>query len=85
MKSHVDLVDASIRELQRELVALAAPGDWEELFKIIHRPGWTSVAEFAFATGLISAARAQIRVVTELRQALLAGSRQVAVGEEARK
>jgi hypothetical protein len=66
-----------IEDLRKELAALAVDKDYEELLRIIHRPGWTTPAEFAFAVGLAEAMLAQTKTLAGLKQAFLKGSRAV--------
>ncbi len=52
-------------------------GDLLEMLKIIHRPGWTSVAEFTYASALLDGMFAEVESLAALRQGLLKGSRAV--------
>lgn len=70
------LVD-SIGQLRRSLGDLANDQDLEELLKIIHRPGWTTPAEFQLVAGIVDSIQAHARALVGLKQALLAGSQKV--------
>jgi hypothetical protein len=69
--------EARLKDVHTSLAGLATATDFEELIKIIHRPGWTTVAELAFATGILEAMHAHAQVMVGLKQALLRGSDQV--------
>ena len=49
--SHGKKLEPKLRELHNKLSSL---GINQDLFKIIHRPGWTTLAELFFAENLIS-------------------------------
>ncbi len=76
-KFQLDKLETSINQFREELRRLTADDDTAELPKIIHRPGWTTLAEYLLVTGLVDSMRAQVRVLVEMKQALLAGSREV--------
>ena len=79
MERHdVNYLEAQIKELSRGLEILAADKDLVELIKVIRRPGWTTPAEFLFATGVVNSMIAQTKTLTELKQTLVKGSQAVA-------
>ena len=83
MGSHVADLEAKINELG---VGLRGVGDVslsEELSTLIHRPGWTTVAEAQLVKAMIDTMQAHTRGAQTLRQALLAGTRQVGATEMA--
>lgn len=72
-KHEMTQLEGEIKALKTSHAALASGDSLDELFNIIHRPGWTSVAELAFVrTGLESiwAQTAQLNALTRawLRQ-----------------
>jgi len=83
-KHDVTNLETRIKELTKTLTQLTTEQDFQELIQIIHRPGWTTPAEFAFATGIVDTMLAQAKALTNLKQALLAGSREVTAKEAAR-
>ena len=83
-KHDVTNLETRIKELTKTLTQLTTEQDFQELIQIIHRPGWTTPAEFAFATGIVETMLAQAKALTNLKQALLAGSREVTAKEAAR-
>jgi hypothetical protein len=85
-KHNVIKLEAKIKELIGALAqlsgqALAAaqtvPSDLQELLTIIHRPGWTSVAEGILVEGVVDSMLLQTRTLSSLKQVLLTGSRAV--------
>jgi hypothetical protein len=72
-------LEAKIKALSTHLETLSNTSDMEELFVIIHRPGWTTPAEFAMVNGIIDSIHAQAKTLTEMRKVLLSGSRAVAI------
>jgi hypothetical protein len=55
--------------------------DFEELIRIWRHPGWTTPAEFYFASGLLDAMVSQLRLVVDLKAMLLNGSEAVIAGK----
>lgn len=76
-KHNLPQLEARIRELEGVCKAVGDNSELTELLTILHRPGWTSVAEFAFATSIVDSLLSQTRNVVALRKTLLAGSREV--------
>lgn len=70
-------LEPKVRQLSGALLHLANQEPFEELISIIHRPGWTTLAEFAFFTGIVDSMTAHAKALTGLKQVLLEGSREV--------
>jgi hypothetical protein len=70
-------LEGEIKALGQGLDNLADGTDFEELLKIIHRPGWTTPAEALLVSGLVDFMATQVKALTALKQVLLAGSRVV--------
>lgn len=49
----------------------------EEMLVIIHKPGWTTPAEFALVSGIVDSIQGHVNNLTEMRKTLLSGSRAV--------
>jgi hypothetical protein len=81
MTEHTAKLESKIKELEEVCKSLGNNSESVELFTIIHRPGWTTVAEVAFAASVIDSLIAQGRNMLGLRSALLAGARQVEAGK----
>jgi len=76
-KHNIPQLEARIKELEGVCKSVGDNSELTELLTILHRPGWTSVAEFAFASSIVDSLLTQTRSVVALRKALLAGSREV--------
>lgn len=80
MEAHkIRRLEDRINELRAELERVATGDDIGELLKIIHRPGWTTVAEGTLVAGLVESMLAQVKAIASMKQTLLAGSREVGV------
>ena len=78
MKAHdKPHLEARIKELHRTIKALGDGNELEELALIIHRPGWTTPAEWLFVTGLVEALHSHAAQLTNLKQMLMTGSKAV--------
>jgi hypothetical protein len=60
-----------------ELGELSYEDDFLELVKVLHRPDWTTSAEFTLTGAVVEAMLAETRVLAGLKESLIAGSRQV--------
>ncbi len=86
--AHSTQHDAKIKTLETGLNQLsdrlASFGDHakqiSELIPIIHRPGWTTLAEVTLVSGMVEAMNKHLDVVTGLHAALLRGAQ--AVGKD---
>ena len=76
-KHDVTHLETQIKQLGRCFSSLADDRDFQELITIIHRPGWTTVAEHLLVTGVVDSMLAQAKTLVGLKQALLNGSRAV--------
>jgi hypothetical protein len=68
-----------VKQLRQALQRLADSREFEALLRYINKPGWTTPAEFLFATGLVDSMFLQTKALAESKQALVAGSRMVSV------
>jgi hypothetical protein len=76
-KHNLPQLEARIKELEGVCKSVGDNSDLVELLTILHRPGWTTVAEFTFANSIVESLLAQTRNVLTLRKTLLEGSREV--------
>ena len=76
----VKKLEDRVKALHQNLMKLGDGKDMEEFFTIIHKPGWTTPAEFMLVSGLLQSMNAQVKTLAGLKQVLLAGSRAVAAG-----
>lgn len=77
-KHDIAHLETRIRTLSERLETMSDSSDLEELIIIIHRPGWTTPAEYQLVTGLVDIMQQQMEVLADLRQALVNGSRAIA-------
>jgi hypothetical protein len=76
-KHDVKQLEARIKELTTGFRRLADDTEFEELFRIIPKPGWTTPAEFLFAMGVADSMLAQTKLMMASKKLLLEGSRAV--------
>jgi hypothetical protein len=76
-KHNLTQVESHISSLKSSHAILADTSDWDELFRIIHQPGWTTIAEFTLVVNTLESIVAQTKQLTVLRQGLLAGAKAV--------
>lgn len=77
LKHDVARLEAQVKEMSHSLKQLADGKEFEEFVLLIHRPGWTTPAEFMLVSGVVDSMLAQTKSLASLKQALLVGSRQV--------
>jgi hypothetical protein len=70
-------IEEQIKEICGHMANLAGPQDFDELIQIIHRPGFTTVAEGAFLAGIVDSMHAHTKTMMGLKHALLTGCRAV--------
>lgn len=70
-------LETRIKELRIQLATMADTQDLEEMISIIHKPGWTTPAEYVLVSGLVDTMHEQAKVLASLRQTLLNGGRTV--------
>jgi len=76
-------IEGHIESIRSAHAALADSSDADELFRIIHQPGWTTPAEVAFLTTALESMQAQTRQLTTMRQSLLIAAKLVSAGRAA--
>ena len=76
---HIDELDRRLRDLKDAYTDLGTPDDFDELFRIIHFPGWTTVIDVQLMNVVVDAADRAAADARLLRGALLEGAR--AIGE----
>ena len=70
-------IEGQIKEICGHIANLAGPRDFEELIQIIHKPGFTTVAEGTFLAGIVDTMHAHTKTMMGLKQTLLTGCRAV--------
>ena len=72
-------IESRCKTLTHHLKELADETDFNELMTIIHKPGWTTVAEFQLVNAVLDSMTAQAKHLADLKHALMAGARAVAI------
>jgi hypothetical protein len=80
-KHDVDRLDLQVKELSRSLLSLTTKQEFEEFILSIHRPGYTTPAEFRLVSGIVASMQAQVQVLGELKQTLFEGDREIRIEE----
>ncbi len=73
-KKQAEHIEGQLRELHASFQQLSG-GAVENIISVIHKPGWTTIAEIAFFTGIVDSMLAHTKALASLKQALLSGSR----------
>ena len=76
-------MEAKLKELKELCTKLSNDSDVNEMLQIIHKPGYTTVAEFSLVSSTVESLIEQSRNVLTQRHALLAGSKEIEVGQAA--
>jgi hypothetical protein len=76
-KARLTKLKQKLKGFNKTLGKLGNGSDVEELLKIIHRPGWTTIAELTFVHGIVDSMHAHVEAIHALKSALLSGSKQV--------
>ena len=77
MGHDIDKLATRIRGLQYAIAKLATDNHSEELMRIIHKPGWTTPAEFSLMLAGLDSAQSQAENLTEHLRGLAAAAHQV--------
>jgi len=80
-KRHVGQIDQRLHILQGAYADFGNT-DFDELFKIIHFPGWTTPAEFFLINSLLDPTEGALKTVIDLHGALVKGA--MAIAEESK-
>jgi hypothetical protein len=64
---HAARLEGQVKEFRKQLGDLAAPGEFEEFLRIIHRPGWTTPAEYAFVSAILDGMVANVRGLAQMK------------------
>jgi hypothetical protein len=75
---HVVELDGRLKALAAGFSDAGASDNFDELFKIIHSPGWTTLTHLELVNQLINAAERNLAEAGELRSALLRGAHAIA-------
>ena len=70
-------IETQLRELHASFHHLSGGDSVESIIGVIHRPGWTTLAEVAFFTGIVDSMLAHTKALAALKQVLLDGAAKV--------
>jgi hypothetical protein len=70
-------LEAHVQTLKTAHAELGAPNGWDEFWRIIHQPGWTTIAEFILVQNTLESIGAQTRQLAALKTDLINGARAV--------
>lgn len=77
MAHDVSALEGKLRKLDQSLAALAATKHAQQLIPVIHRPGWTTVAEMHLVHAMVDHLQAQLDGLHRAHEALLTAAHQV--------
>jgi hypothetical protein len=75
---HIEQIDQRLRELGAAFAGLGGTDDIEEMLKVIHAPGWTSLRDVFFVNVLLDVAAQSAANAAQQRAALREGVRLIA-------
>ena len=75
-------LEKKVDALSNALAKLSSAEDFRELILILRRPGWTTPAEFIFATAIVDSMTAHVKTMTQLKTSFLKGSREVVISKQ---
>ncbi len=76
-KAQAKHIETQLRELHASFQDLSGGDSLENMISVIHKPGWTTVAEVAFFTGMVDSMVAHTKALAILKQALFSGAAKV--------
>lgn len=76
-------LEKKVDALSNALAKLSNADDFRELLRILRKPGWTTPAEYLFATAIIDNFIAQVKTLSELKTSLLKSSKEVVAKKQA--
>lgn len=74
---HIHELEKTIKALADSLANLGRGAHLQELLRVIHCPGWTSAAEFAFVNAILDNLSVEVRTLDRLQADLVEASRKV--------
>jgi len=76
-KQDLTHLETKIKELRTSLTSLAEGKGFEEFISIIHKPGFTSVAEHSLLRGVVDSMLEQAKALLGLKHVLFSGAAKV--------
>jgi hypothetical protein len=81
-KQQATHIEAQLKELHASLQSLSGGDSVESMVSMIHKPGWTTIAEVAFFTGIVDSMISHTKALSSLKQVLLSGAAKVALNPQ---
>jgi hypothetical protein len=69
--------EKQLAELNNVMQSLVAQDSFEDLIRVIHKPGWTTIAEVELFAGLVEHMTSQARSLAALKRVLISGASKV--------
>jgi single-stranded DNA-specific DHH superfamily exonuclease len=82
-KNQLGQLESRIQALKSSLSNIGDTSDVQELFAVIHNPGWTTLAEIAFVGTILDSMEQQTRNLILLRKGLLSGAKAIRAAQTA--
>jgi hypothetical protein len=60
MKHDIPGLETKLRGIKRALAEVGSPSAIDDLIQVIHKPGWTTVAEFALMSAMADSLQKQL-------------------------
>ena len=76
-KKQAQHIEVQLKELHASFQQLSGGDSVENIISVIHKPGWTTIAEVAFFTGIVDSMLAHTKALAVLKQVLLSGAAKV--------
>ena len=78
--AEIKKLEKQIDALSNALAKLSSAEDFRKLILLLRKPGWTTPAEFRFASGIVESMTTQVKGLAALKTALIEGSKEVVTG-----
>lgn len=84
MSDHIKELEPKIRKIQDHITRMAKENQSDLLLQIIHRPGWTSIAEVLFVTAMLDSVTQQLEAADKAHRILVSIAEKVGSAEGAK-
>lgn len=81
-KKQASHIETQLKELHSSFQQLSGGNSVEDMISVIHRPGWTTIAEVAFFTAIVDSMVAHTKALATLKQALFSGAAKVEINPQ---
>lgn len=81
----IDKLAKKIKGLVAEIDKYAGDKRWNVLLELIYKKGWTTPAEYRLVSGIVTNMHQQIKVLADLQDTLMEGSKAVLEKKVVRK